>query len=455
MTDNDHRQRAKDLIEEMGKDLTDCPNCSLPMYRGDGDTRYCPSCEQTYTKGGKVHLPKVGKRVPIPLLATTILVASLLLMGGGFILLYRNVQNDQKVAFESVADVRGLDPIRDVDVISMGRSEYFDLVGDRLDTDRLWQMERLYECLMIMDTYWDLADLEVESTAEGPVCFYDDISGDIYLMDQDVSRTVEELNTCREYVHALQDQHYNLSSTGSFDRDLALSCIREGDALFTMERWADKELDLIQRSSLDMDQVIYDMWMREITLLEYQNYVLGEISLFPYKGGEDFVERVHEGGGWEHVNKLFTEKPPLSTEHILHFDKYLQYEEPLQVENDVDIQGMELIFETTVGEKLLLEMMPKLGSNRVKNISGIGWGGDTFSYLSNDTSFLSIFTTEWDTLDQNTRFHSELSTYLQWKGLYRVNDIFANVVEHVALISSGNTTTMYLSDNRSIIDALT
>ncbi len=454
MTSNDPHPGSKDHIKRSDRDFPDCPNCSLPMYRGEGELSYCPSCEHSYTGEGKKQIPNVrGKKgVPIPLLIITIFVTSILILGGAFILLHREVQSNERAVFESVADVRGLDTLQEVDIISMSRSEYYDLIGDRLDGDRMWQLERLYECLLIMDTSWDLAHLEVESTAEGPICFYDDISKNIYLMDQGGSRTVQELNICREYVHALQDQHYNLSSTGSFDLDLALSCIREGDSLLTLRRWAEKELNVMQRSDLDMDQVIYDMWLREITLLEYQNYILGEISLFPYEGGEEFLKLVHKEGGWEDVNGLYADKPPLSTEHILHFDKYVQYEEPLRIENDVDIEGMELIFETTVGEKLLVEMMPELNENKIENISGIGWGGDTFSYLSNETNFLSIFSTEWDTPDQSIGFHDKLSRYLEWSGFYPVDDIYVNGVDHIALTNSGNTTIMYISDDRSLIE---
>ena len=69
---------------------------------------------------------------------------------------------------------------------------------------------------------------------------------------------------------------------------------------------------------------------------------------------------------------------------------------------------MKLIFTSSVGEKLLSEILDYkgveggiFGADILDSQSemAIGWGGDKFHYYENDNSFLSVLVTSWDTGD--------------------------------------------------------
>ncbi len=56
----------------------------------------------------------------------------------------------------------------------------------------------------------------------------------------------------------------------------------------------------------------------------------GRDGYFPYYEGLLFVEYLYERGNWAEVNKAY-ENLPLSSEQILHPDKYIQGEQPIEV----------------------------------------------------------------------------------------------------------------------------
>jgi hypothetical protein len=164
------------------------------------------------------------------------------------------------------------------------------------------------------------------------------------------------------------------------------------------------------------------------------------------------------------VNALFTEKPPLSTEQILHYDKYVDYEKPVKVTYDLGIENMELEFSTTIGEALLSEILAynldEYGGAGSIGFTGTfensrlatGWGGDVFNYYSGGGAFLSVLVTTWDSENDNS-FHREvleeifdgMGIYWEEEGVYRVGS------RYVRFESGENTTTLFCSDSLDLI----
>ncbi len=55
-----------------------------------------------------------------------------------------------------------------------------------------------------------------------------------------------------------------------------------------------------------------------------------ESLIFPYMQGSEWATQVYKRGGWTMVSNAFT-RLPLSTEQILHPEKYFKYERPVKV----------------------------------------------------------------------------------------------------------------------------
>ena len=55
-----------------------------------------------------------------------------------------------------------------------------------------------------------------------------------------------------------------------------------------------------------------------------------ESLIFPYMQGSEWATQLYKRGGWTMVSNAFT-RLPLSSEQILHPEKYFKYERPVKV----------------------------------------------------------------------------------------------------------------------------
>jgi len=133
-----------------------------------------------------------------------------------------------------------------------------------------------------------------------------------------------------ELTHALQDQHFNLRRfvkwpRGDSDAELAAHALIEGDATLAMTIYLLKYpmVALAFRRSLGAAGISteqYDLAPRAIR----------ESLIFPYLNGAEWATQLYKRGGWTMVSKAYTNLP-LSTEQIIHPEKYFSYERPVQV----------------------------------------------------------------------------------------------------------------------------
>lgn len=133
-----------------------------------------------------------------------------------------------------------------------------------------------------------------------------------------------------ELTHALQDQHFNLRRfekwpDGDGDAELAAHALIEGDATLAMTFYMVKNpmLALAFRKSLGAGGISteqYDQAPRAIR----------ETLIFPYLKGAEWATQVYKRGGWKAITKAYTTLP-LSSEQILHPEKYFSYELPVKI----------------------------------------------------------------------------------------------------------------------------
>ena len=128
--------------------------------------------------------------------------------------------------------------------------------------------------------------------------------------------TLDELTLGHELTHALQDQHFNLSTFNQTTRELhnAKDGLIEGDANYVQHLYSQRckgawngSCSIPTRSSGSSGQLAN----MGPYLLKYQ----------PYSDGPAFVRGVRRQGGWEAVNRIY-ENSPASTEQIIHPKKY-------------------------------------------------------------------------------------------------------------------------------------
>ncbi|HEV2826164.1 MAG TPA: hypothetical protein VGW76_01080 [Pyrinomonadaceae bacterium] len=132
-----------------------------------------------------------------------------------------------------------------------------------------------------------------------------------------------------ELTHALQDQHFNLRRfekwpQGDSDAQLATHALVEGDATLAMTIYMAKNpLVALAFSRTLLTGVATEQYNQAPRAMR-------ESLIFPYLQGSEWATALFKRGGWPTVSSAFT-KLPLSTEQIIHPEKYFSYERPVKV----------------------------------------------------------------------------------------------------------------------------
>jgi hypothetical protein len=264
--------------------------------------------------------------------------------------------------------------------------------------------ERLLQRLLLMPVDASLEALYLELLTSQVAGLY---SPDLEQMFV-VSRTgeigpLEKITYAHEYVHALQDQHFGLEAfigdeRDQGDRSLARTTLVEGDATLLMALWAQQALtpDELAEVGSTTDPVSEEILARMPTILR-------ETLLFPYTAGMTFVLRTYLRDGWDGVNAMF-EAPPVSTEQILHPEKFDAGERPVEVAVPEDLaarlgNGWTVAIQDTLGEfQLDIWLRDAAGLREGASAqAAAGWGGDRVVMVEGpDGAWAVVLDTAWD-----------------------------------------------------------
>jgi hypothetical protein len=238
--------------------------------------------------------------------------------------------------------------------------------------------------------------------------FYDPHVGQLYIASWNQVGGDEVM--AHEIDHALQDQHFDLktfmkSSRKNGDAAAARQALVEGDGLALMLEyamatkfkqpppWANPVLVTTMTKTISMQTG----QMKNVPL------ALRESLIFPYVGGLEFVAHFRKHQPWSAIDKIYR-KPPLSTEQILHPDKYDSYERPHEVKEGAiaSLAGTKSLSSTVFGEKAIeLWLRQHEVDDQRAVTAAAGWGGDRYAVFgpakgaSVDNS-VGVMMTSWD-----------------------------------------------------------
>ncbi len=196
---------------------------------------------------------------------------------------------------------------------------------------------------------------------------------------------LEQTIYVHEYVHALQDMHFDLNallpdelSQTHPDRTLAITSLVEGDATAVMQVYLQRAVEANPVAALGL--LTQSAAAGALTMPEGIPEILTRELLFPYEEGLTFVSAVYEAGGWEAVNAAFAD-PPRASAQILRPALYLNGVQPVEIAPAPITPGAdwEVIWNTTLGEFYLREhvrsvAVPAADAARAAR----GWAGDSF-----------------------------------------------------------------------------
>jgi hypothetical protein len=252
---------------------------------------------------------------------------------------------------------------------------------------------------------------EPEVKNKKPPTFLERLMGKTGGFDKDENKTV----IAHELTHALADQNFNIDAMQKAvkhddDRDLALSALVEGEATLTMIGAQMKDWDgsvVREIRAADLDRVfsflIPLMPIAGGKSLREAPVILSETLIFPYLRGMVFCARMTNDGGWDALNEAY-KRPPLSTEQVLHPEKYKAKPDPPMA---IDLGKLEVgkswkeLGRNVVGEMQLGVLLRRHGGKA----AAAGWDGDRFAVFEGPEGKLGlVWLSTWDSEKDSLEF---------------------------------------------------
>jgi hypothetical protein len=323
-----------------------------------------------------------------------------------------------------VVAIRGLQPKRKVERQFIDEAQLRTILTQQFDQDSprayVAANERLYKALGLIPADASLRTLSLDLLSGGVAGFYRNDQGKLYV----VSKTGtpgpnERFYFAHEYDHALQDQNSTIFKDqhgilDQSDRLLARQAIYEGDATVLMSQWAAANLN--QADVLELLAAANDPAAQAV--MARTPAILRDTLTFPYTTGFGYVTKVQAGGGWAAVNAYFT-KMPVSTEQILHPEKYTAGEAPVAVTLPADLAtrlgtGWIVPLQDTFGELQLGIWLREAGVvAAAATTAAAGWGGDRFAVMEGPNGAWAVaMHTVWDTAADASEFEAAATTAL-------------------------------------------
>ena len=148
---------------------------------------------------------------------------------------------------KDLASVRGLTPTEDVTPQFMTREELEATLLEDFEenAEDIYHAELFYKILGLIHEEADLHQLFLDLYTEQVAGFYDSEAEELYLISgsqDDGLSALEEITLAHEYVHALQQQHFDIDSMleaveDNSDESTALRALVEGDASVAQFRY--------------------------------------------------------------------------------------------------------------------------------------------------------------------------------------------------------------------------
>jgi hypothetical protein len=236
-----------------------------------------------------------------------------------------------------------------------------------------------------------------------------------------------DITLAHELTHALEDQRFGLKepASGTDDEASARTALLEGTASLVETRFAQCCVD---RGALLTGSL--GALGASGAAQKLPSYVERTL-LFSYTAGERFVSQLYDAtGNWALVNAALKSAPPVSTEQIIHPEKYVPFEPPLPVRlRMAPVLGSAWSRTSggTLGELDTRELL-RLGDIPASDAAAAGWGGGRYELWQRDGQAppgcgkpcpardALVLAWRWDTARDAREFEPVLREYVQ-KGL--------------------------------------
>jgi len=321
---------------------------------------------------------------------------------------------------ESVSQLRGLPSKQTVPVVvedpATMRARMEEEMAEQLPEEERHALEATWRALRLVGPDFDVAESFAAVLEEAVAGYFDVEQGRLVLVRRKAGtgnatqqRMMEDMVIAHELVHGLQDQHFDLwglsrREFGNGDVATAVQCLVEGDASYAM-------LYRVLPMGADPDKIELDKLAKMMNSagavsstpggqLGDAPRILREPLIFPYIDGMIFAQAIKvRGGGWHAVDAAYAQ-PPMSTEQILHPERYgPDGDWPMHLPADASgwVPGYQEIGQDTMGELGVRILLREHGGAVDVDATADGWDGDRLWTLEHDSGAVAlVWRTTWD-----------------------------------------------------------
>src|SRR6266705_2117301 len=264
---------------------------------------------------------------------------------------------------------------------------------------------RSAEALGLIPKGFDLDSFMVNVLTEQVEGLYDPKTREFYIADWSPLAD-QRMVMAHELTHALEDQHFQIeawvkAARPNEDAELARDAVLEGSAMAAMVDYLMLGTGRSLKDLPDFDPGILIGDLGSTPTLQKAPPFIKDALIFPYLGGLNFTAAVLKDTGWPGLPALF-EKPPVSTQQILHPALYRSGKTPPNV--------------------TLPQLEKFLGEDRAKPMAA-AWDGDRYVlYEQKQNKKLVLMTRlQLDSEEHAARFFGQYSEALEKKHSQRSN----------------------------------
>ncbi|MBM4404996.1 MAG: hypothetical protein FJ039_02275 [Chloroflexi bacterium] len=242
----------------------------------------------------------------------------------------------------------------------------------------------------------------------------------IFIVQRGPSFTqAEEQVYVHEYLHALQDANALLPDLlrpygADADASRAVLALIEGDAMLTE--------GLYMQRFLPGDAIAVAPNSDLAPLLAEAPPVLRALERFVYVDGLAFVTELHRRGGWEAVNRAYQDRP-VSSEQVLHIEKYLARESPVALRPPSillsRVDAWRVASGGVFGELLYRTLLEIHIGRDAASQAAAGWGTDSYVHMKatgGETGEAVALVANWDTQNDAREFFEAYRESLRAQG---------------------------------------
>lgn len=336
-----------------------------------------------------------------------------------------------KAVPEQIAELSrltGLKPLRRVDHAVMSREELKAFlekrVKEELNPADIRMEELVLKRLGLVPRNFQLAQSMIDLMAEQAEAFYDYRQKKLFLVDAGDDSPMQQAALFHELAHALADQHFEVEQFikrgRNDDSSLARAAVLEGQATWLMYEWMAAKGGQSLRTSPALASLLTsrtDFGGHYPQLAAAPLYVRASL-LFPYVQGLRFQQAVVEKLGTAAFSEVFR-RPPASSQHILHPDKYFARTSAVNVKLPKLADGSRYkeMTEVSVGEFDHSVLIEQYASRDEADSLASHWRGAGLKLLEDkrEGKVVMLYASEWDSPENAKRMFGVWKSALRGK----------------------------------------